>query len=102
MALLHWQHVHLGKADPMTPITIDDENAIRLVEELAALEGVSTTTVVIEAVQDRLDRKRLPAINEARMQYWLAFGSRVRTQMKPEDRDRDLTGDLYDENGLPR
>ncbi len=40
-------------------------------------------TVVIEAVRKQLESERTPVINEARMQYWLDFGQRVRETADP-------------------
>jgi len=86
----------------MSALNIKNEEAVRLVKELAELEGESMTTVVIEAVREKLDRKRKPVINEARMRYWLDFGQRVRETADPEWLARDPTDDLYDEFGLPK
>ena len=57
--------------NPAASMNIKDDEAVRLIEELAELEGESMTTVVIGAVRDRLDRKRRPRINEERVGYWL-------------------------------
>lgn len=85
----------------MAALNIKNEEVVRKVKELAELEGASMTTVVMAAVQDRLDRQRESSVNEARMEYWLAFGKRVRKQMDPDLLGKDLTEDLYDERGLP-
>jgi len=87
----------------MTALNIKNEEAVRLVKELAELEGESMTTVVIEAVREKLDRKRKPAINEARMQYWLDFGQRVCETADPEWLAKDPFEELYDDEfGLPK
>ncbi len=86
----------------MPSLTIKNEEACRLIRELAVLRGESMTTVVIEAVREKLERERKPQINEARMQYWLDFGQRVRETADPEWLDRDPFEELYDENGLPK
>jgi hypothetical protein len=86
----------------MNPITIDDENAIRLVEELAALEGESVVTVVINAVREKLERERVPEINQARVRRFLELGRRYREAADPGSLARDPFDDLYDEDGLPR
>lgn len=86
----------------MTALNIKNEEAYRLVKELAELEGKSMTTVVIEAVQEKLDRERKPKINHERMQYFLDMGRRIREQTPPELLDLDVDDLLYDEWGRPR
>ncbi|MBA2775440.1 MAG: type II toxin-antitoxin system VapB family antitoxin [Chloroflexia bacterium] len=86
----------------MSALNIKNEEAVRLVKELADLKGESLTTVVIEAVREKLDRERAPVINDARMQYWLDFGKRVRETADPEWLAKDPFEDLYDELGLPK
>ena len=86
----------------MAALNIKNEETVRLAKELAALEGKSLTTVVTEALREKLDREHKPQINEARMQYWLDFGRRVRASADPEWLAIDPTDDLYDEDGLPK
>lgn len=86
----------------MPALNIKNEEAYRLVKELADREDKSMTTVIIEAVREKLERDRRPQINEARMQYWLDFGQRVRETADPEWLARDPFEDLYDEFGLPK
>jgi len=86
----------------MNPITIDDENAIRLVEELAALEGQSAVTVVINAVREKLERERAPEIDHSRVHRFLELGRRYRQAADPQSLARDPFEDLYDDDGLPK
>jgi len=87
----------------MTPITIHDENAIRLVEELAALEGESVTTVIVEAVQQRLASRQRARISDEQARFLLDWGKRIRDAESPESLARDPVAGLYDETtGLPR
>ena len=86
----------------MPALNIKNEEAYELVKELADLRGESMTTVVIEAVRKQLERERKPQINEARMQYWLDFGQRVRETTAPELLALNPDDILYDENGLPK
>ncbi len=86
----------------MPALNIKNEEAYKLVKELADLRGESMTTVVIEAVRKQLEHERNPQINEARMQYWLDFGQRVRDTTSPELLALDPDDFLYDENGLPK
>jgi antitoxin VapB len=62
----------------MVALNIKNEEAVRLVKELAELKGESMTTVLIEAVQEKLERERKPRINEERMQYFLDLGRQIR------------------------
>jgi antitoxin VapB len=87
----------------MVTLNIKNEEAVRLVKELAELKGESMTTVVIEAVQEKLDRERKPRINEERMQYFLDLGRQIRESADPEWLERDQIAELYDEEtGLPK
>ena len=87
----------------MPAINIKNEAAYRLVKELAELEGKSMTTVVIEAVQEKLNRERKPQINEERMQYFLDLGRQIRQSADAEWLERDVIAELYDEEtGLPK
>lgn len=90
------------KVDTLPALNIKNEEAYKLVKELADLRGESMTSVVIEAVRKQLESERKPQINEARMQYWLDFGQRVRHSTPPELLDLDPDEILYDENGLPK
>jgi antitoxin VapB len=93
---------HGGKVESMAALNIKSEEAYRLVRELAELEGKSMTTVVVEAVQEKLDRERKPQINEERMNYWLEYGKRIRQATPPELLTVDINDLLYDEYGLPK
>ena len=85
----------------MPSLNIKNEEAYRLIRELAEREGKSMTTVVIEAVREKLERE--PTINEERIQYWLKVGQEIRASADPEWLARDPTEDLYDdESGLPK
>lgn len=87
----------------MPALNIKNEEAYRLVKELADREDKSMTTVVIEAVREKLERGQKPEINEARMQYWLDFGQRVRDTADPAWLESDPFEELYDDElGLPK
>ncbi len=87
----------------MPALNIKNEEAYRLIKELAELKDKSMTTVVIEAVREKLERERTPVINEARMQYWLDFGQRVRESADPAWLESDPFEELYDDElGLPK
>lgn len=86
----------------MPALNIKNEEAYRLVKELADREDKSMTTVVIEAVREKLERGRKPPIDEERMNYFLDLGRRVRETADPEWLAMDADDFLYDENGLPK
>lgn len=100
--MVEWWNDMVERWNPMAALNIKNEEAYRLVKELAELKGKSMTTVVIEAVQEKLDRDRKPRINEDRMNYWLEYGKRVREQTPPELRDLNVDDLLYDEWGMPK
>ncbi len=92
-----------GKVEFVTALHIRNEEACRLIRELADLEGRSMTAVVIAAVQEKLDRERYPQINEERMQYFLDLGRQFRESADPEWLERDDIAELHDEEtGLPK
>lgn len=86
----------------MSAINIKNQEAVRLVKELAGIKGESMTTVVIEAVREKLEREHKPQINEARVQYWLEVGKELRARADPEWLASDPAAALYDETGLPK
>jgi len=81
-------------------LNIKNEEAYRLIKELADREGKSMTAVVIEAVREKLERE--PETDEERIQYWLNVGRELRANTDPEWLARDPTEDLYDDMGLPK
>ncbi len=86
----------------MAALNIKNDEAYKLVKELADLRGESMTTVVIEAVRKQLESERKPPIDEERMNYFLDLGRRVRETVDPEWLAMDADDFLYDENGLPK
>jgi hypothetical protein len=85
----------------MPSLNIKNDEAYRLIRELADREGKSMTTVVIEAVREKLERES--AASEERIQYWLKVGQEIRDKADPEWLARDQIEDLYDDQlGLPK
>jgi hypothetical protein len=99
--MVEWWNKKVEKVETMPSLSIKNQEAYSLINELADLEGKSMTTVVIEAVREKLERERKPQINEARVQHWLDFGQRVRKTTDPELLALNPDDILYDENGLP-
>jgi len=84
-------------------VSIKNQEAYRLIKELADLEHKSMTTVVIEAVREKLERERSPEIDHAKAEHFLQMGRTVRATADPDWLARDLIADLYDdETGLPK
>ncbi len=82
---------------------IKNEEAYRLVKELADREGKSMTTVVIETVREKLERQVEPEIDHARVEHWLKVGRELRAMADPAWIARDPIAELYDhELGLPK
>lgn len=86
----------------MHTIIIETDDAYARIQDLAEREGKSVSTVVIEAIDEKLDRERKPQINEERMQYFLDLGRRIREQTPPELLDLNVDELLYDEWGMPK
>lgn len=85
----------------MPALNIKNEEAYRLVKELADREDKSMTTVVIEAVREKLERE--PQIDHARVEHWLRVGRELRATVDPEWLARDHIAELYDDElGLPK
>lgn len=83
----------------MPQLTIRNPEAIRLIRELAELEGRSMTEVVREAVEDRLARDSKARIDEERIQYWPKRGAERRAHATPEWLATNVDDLLYDVDG---
>ena len=83
------------------PLSIKNDEADRLVMELVALTGESTTDAVVISLRERLDRKRaaqdLRPLSERLMEIGRACSSRPVLDSRTPD---EIIG--YDEHGLPR
>ena len=78
-------------------MNIKSEEAYAIASELAGLEGVSLTQVVLEAL--RAHHSRLT--REAKIAEILEYCRETRAMMSPELRAINMDDYLYDENGLP-
>lgn len=82
-------------------LNIKNVETYRLAQELAALTGESLTSVVTEALRERLDRVR----DERGMSLagrLLAIGNDCAPRLTEPFRSADHGDLLYDEHGLPR
>lgn len=81
-------------------LNIKNAEAYELATELASLTGASLTTVVVEALKEKLERDRRSVGRDAYIQRLLAHGERYRALPDRDTRSaEEVVG--YDENGLP-
>jgi antitoxin VapB len=86
----------------MPTLNIKNEEAYRLIRELADLKGKSMTTVVIEAVREKLEREREPDQQSVGLADQLLAIGRSTAPLWSEYALSTRHGDLlYDEYGLP-
>lgn len=87
----------------MPSLSIKNQEAYRLIKELADLEHKTMTTVVIEAVREKLERERKLETNHARVDHWIKVGQELRSEADPDWLVQDHIADLYDDElGLPK
>lgn len=93
----------------ITRLVIEDEEATRLAEELAARTGMSVADAVKTSLKDRLERTPAavepsdPDDWEARLQRVREISEKFSAALTPEQRAALWDDDwLYDEHGLPR
>lgn len=79
-------------------INIDNDEAARLVGEVAARTGKSPADVVIEAMRERL-RRLESGSREGMAEKLMEIAKRTAPHMRGAPRHGDL---LYDEVGLPK
>lgn len=84
----------------MSP-NIKNREAHDLARELATLTGKPMTTVVIEALRDRLERERREH-GSVRAERLLAIGRDCARRLREPYRSVDHGDLLYDDEGLPR
>jgi antitoxin VapB len=81
-------------------LSIKNDEADRLVRELAHLTGESLTEAVIISLRERLERKRAETDNRPLAERLMEIGRRCAALPVLDDRSADeILG--YDENGLP-
>lgn len=85
----------------MTSLNIKNDEALRLVKELAELKGESMTTVVLEAAREQLTREQARQSNAGLAETLMPIG-RGTAPLWAGPALSVLHGDLlYDEYGLP-
>lgn len=86
----------------MPALNIKNEEAYRLVRELAEKRGESMTQVVIEIAREAIERDKPAGVDDERVQRWLEIGREIRARASEEWLNMDHGEYLYDENGLPK
>lgn len=82
-------------------LNIKNDEANRLIHELAASAGESLTTAVTIAVRERLDRLHKKAPNDL-SERLVQIGTLCASHLKEPFRTIDHGDLLYDEKGLPK
>ena len=83
-------------------LNIKNEEACRLVGELARLTGETMTGAITVAVRERLERERRGRSVEARVRKMRAVAERCAELLGPGPSAVEHGDALYDERGLPR
>lgn len=86
----------------MSTLVIDDEEAVRLVKELADIRGESMTTVIVNAVREELDRERQSSRPTQLAEKLIALSERSAPKWREPWRSTPHGELLYDEDGLPK
>ncbi|MGI8482880.1 MAG: type II toxin-antitoxin system VapB family antitoxin [Thermomicrobiales bacterium] len=87
----------------MVALHIDEEDeAYRLVRELADLRGESMADVVTELAREALTQERPRMSKDEFRAKWLARGKEFRARMHEPYLSSDHGDLLYDEMGLPK
>lgn len=86
----------------MTALNIKNEEAVRLVRELANLRCESMTTVVIDAVREQLAKERAQQSKVGLAEKLLKLGQETAPLWKETWKCIPHGDLLYDEKGLPK
>lgn len=80
----------------------EDDEAYRLVRELADLRGESMSDVVTELAREAIERERPRLSADALRAKWLVKGKDFRAGMHEPYLSADHDDLLYDERGMPK
>ena len=86
----------------MTSLNIKNEEAVRLIKELASLRGESMTTVVIHAVRKQLDEEHAANADQGLADKLLKLGRETAPLWREPWKSTPHGDLLYDDNGLPK
>jgi antitoxin VapB len=92
-------HLHGGEVDALD-LSIKNEEAHRLAQELAALTGENMAVAVTEALRERLERVRRERSGDLAT-CLLAIGKDYAARLREPWRSADVNDLIYDERGLP-
>lgn len=93
---------HGGKVKAMPSLSITNEEACRLIRELAELRGESMTAVVIHAVREQLKREHPAQPRQELADKLLQLGRETAPLWRKPWRSTPHGELLYDEKGLPK
>ena len=83
-------------------LKIEDQETIRLADELASLTGETVTEAITVALRERLERVRRERSVEERLQAMRAISQRTARMLREGGPPVDHGELLYDERGLPK
>lgn len=83
-------------------LNIKNERAHSLAKELAQLTGSSLTSVVIDALQTRLEQLKHEQAKRKRTEELMAIGARCAAHIHHPMASADHGRLLYDETGMPK
>lgn len=89
------------KGDPVS-LNIEDQETIRLADELANLTGETVTEAITVALRERLERVRHERTVEERLKALRAITQRTARMLRDGPSAVDHGDLLYDERGLPK
>ena len=89
------------KGDPVS-LKIEDQETIRLADELASLTGETVTEAITVALRERLERVRHERTVEERLKALRTITERTSRMLRDGPPVVDHGDLLYDERGLPK
>lgn len=83
----------------MHTIVIESDQAFARIQQLAEREGKSVATVVVEAIEEKLDRQVIAPPSSGLAERLINIGRQTAPRWLDDTPHGDL---LYDEDGIPR
>ncbi len=96
-----WLLKFYRKGDPVS-LNIEDQETIRLADELASLTGETVTEAITVALRERLERVKHERSVEERLQALRTISQRTARMLREGGPPVDHGELLYDERGLPK
>ena len=86
----------------LVSLNIKNPKAYELAHQIAALTGETLTSVVVAALQQRLEEEKSKLVGvKSKSERMMEFATRFKAGMDPTFRSEDHTTMLFDEDGLP-